>query len=381
MKRLRKARTRLLISNPFFGTLALRLELVEADTLETMATDGTHLFFNPAFVDKIDDDQLVGVLAHEVLHCANLHPFRRGERDPSRWNEACDYAINDILFENGFRLPDGALHDPRYADMAAERIYETLRPKTVGGTSGNDATNPSPPTSDPGGCGGVLDPQSDPGSPLPAPQAKQAEQEWQVAVIKAHQTAKAAGHAPAGLDRTVEAIKNPKIDWRTLLSRFVSEQDRSDYSWSRPNPRYLSQGLILPSLHSPAVGEIVIACDTSGSINQQQIDQVNAELNGILKTSRPSRVTVLHCDSQIQSVERFTTDMGSISLKPVGYGGTDLRPPFTWCRENGVRPSAIIYFTDLISRHFPQSAPAPTLWITPNDRTGPFGRTISLRYG
>jgi len=110
-QKLTRARVRLLLEQVFFGTLALRLKLVPGN-LPTMATDGSRIVYNPAFVDQLKPAELEGTLAHEVLHCALGHQCRRGERDPELWNQAADFAINPILLGNGFTLPAGGAGGP-----------------------------------------------------------------------------------------------------------------------------------------------------------------------------------------------------------------------------------------------------------------------------
>jgi len=374
--RIVKARSNLLISQPFFGTLALRLVLEKDTSIDTMSTDGTKILFNPDFVDQLDNDELMGVFAHEVLHCSNLHHLRMEGRDPIVWNEACDYAINRIILENGFKLPSGALVDAAFDGMSAEEIYAIL-PKDK--PPGSDPNNGN---SDPGRFGDIHEPKSEAGEKLSKSEKRRKEAEWKSATLQAHQTCKSAGKTPAGVERLIKSIKHPKIDWRRLLHKFISERDTSDYNWSRPNRRFIHQDIYLPSMESPALGEVVVICDTSGSIRQEQIDQVNAELNGILKTASPSLVTVLHCNVAITKVESFKPTDGTVTLMPVGSGGTDLKPPFEWMKTHGKKPAAIIYFTDLItSRGFPENTPAPLIWITPNKRKAPIGTTISLAYG
>src|SRR5215471_2030345 len=121
-----RARTQLLLNQPFFGTLCLRLKLVPLPSFPTMATDGRRIVYNPAFVEKLGPAELEGVLAHEVMHCALAHHCRRGERDAQLWNQATDYAVNPILINNGITLPKDALIDPAFADLGAEEIYARL---------------------------------------------------------------------------------------------------------------------------------------------------------------------------------------------------------------------------------------------------------------
>jgi predicted metal-dependent peptidase len=124
--RIQKARTALLLDHPFFGSLLFRLKGRESRSIATMATDGVSLYYNPEFVDTLNSATLSGVLAHEVLHPGLHHHARRNGRDPRRWNEACDYAINPLLLDAGLSLPDGVLVDSRFREMSAEQIYNLL---------------------------------------------------------------------------------------------------------------------------------------------------------------------------------------------------------------------------------------------------------------
>jgi predicted metal-dependent peptidase len=124
--RIQKARTALLLDHPFFGTLLFRLGAQARNSIATMATDGVSLYFNPEFVEGLSSAELIGTLAHEVMHPALQHHTRRGGRNPRRWNMACDYAINPMLVDAGLTLPKDVLMDHRFRGMSAEEIYNRL---------------------------------------------------------------------------------------------------------------------------------------------------------------------------------------------------------------------------------------------------------------
>ena len=124
--RIQKARTALVLDHPFFGSLLFRLKGRESRSVKTMATDGVSLYYNPEFVETLNAATLAGTLAHEVMHPALHHHVRRSGRDPKRWNEACDYAINPLLVDAGLSLPEGVLLDNRFRGMSAEQIYNLL---------------------------------------------------------------------------------------------------------------------------------------------------------------------------------------------------------------------------------------------------------------
>lgn len=124
--RIARQRTELVLSQPFFGALALRLAVREDSSAKTFWVDGETLGYNPAYLESLSDLELRGVIAHEVLHVANGHCWRQGARDPGRWNDACDYAINPIVQSSGMVLPKGLLVDARYTGKSAEEIYGLL---------------------------------------------------------------------------------------------------------------------------------------------------------------------------------------------------------------------------------------------------------------
>src|ERR1700747_376880 len=124
--RIQKARTALLLDHPFFGTLLFRLGARACSPIATMATNGVSLYFNPEFVETLCSAELIGTLAHEVMHPALQHHTRRAGRSPKRWNMACDDAINPMLRDAGLMLPKDVLYEARFVGMSAEEIYNLL---------------------------------------------------------------------------------------------------------------------------------------------------------------------------------------------------------------------------------------------------------------
>jgi predicted metal-dependent peptidase len=354
---LTKARTALLIDNPFFGTLTLRLEVEEAQGLATAGTDGKKLYYNPDFINRLPLEHLKAVLAHEVLHVALLHHTRREQRDPRKWNIAADYAINPLLAKSGFTLPDGCLLDHQYADMATEEIYRQLPDDNQGqgGQGGGEGQD-----QDPGGMGGVIDAPRD-GKDGKSGGFGRAEEDAKIATQQAAQAAKACGTIPAGIKRLVDEIINPKLPWQDILRRFVDATAKNDYTWSYPNRRHIADGLYLPSMYSEELGHIVLAVDTSGSIDREALNQFSAELNSILEYAN-AELTVIYSDSEVTGVEVFTKSDLPLTLHPVGGGGTDFRPAFQYVEDHNLDPKFFIYFTDM-DGHFPDKAPDyPVLW-------------------
>lgn len=357
----------------FFACLALRLKLEVDWSCGTMATDGRVLAYHPGFVAGLAPDELAGVLAHEVMHVALAHPFRRGTRDEAVWNVACDLAVNPLLLGVGVRLPAGRLvpGEGKYADLpagkSAEEYYALLGPPPEPGTEGGSG-------SDPGGCGGVREPGD--GSPA---DIRDAESECLAAVAQAEQVARGRGELPGGIGRSVDEVLRPVADWRSVLREFVRSHARDDYSWSRPNRRYIAQGLYLPGLHSDALGDVVLAVDTSGSVGPKELGVFAAEANAVLEAF-DCTVTVIYHDTDVQAVREWRSSDGPLSLEPVGGGGTSHRCVFEWLAASGLDPACVVCLTDLDTR-FPSDPPlVPVLWaVVGSCRTvPPFGTRVAV---
>jgi len=390
--RIQKARTTLLLDHPFFGSLLFRLKGREQRSIPTMATDGVSLYYNPEFVDTLNSATLAGVLAHEVMHPALQHHVRRSGRDPRRWNEACDYAINPLLLDAGLSLPDGVLVDHRFRGMSAEQIYNLreaeAQPQSSGQNSsdadagtGTDETRekqanadePTAPETE-GGIGQVLD------APLPndeTPSVEEQAREWSVAVNQAVTLSKQAGKTPAGLVRTLEGAAEATVEWRELLRQLWSNTIPADSSWMRPNRRHIWNGLYLPGVVREGVGEIAIAVDCSGSVNARLLRLFEAEVCSILEGSRSQCVHVLYFDTEVHKVETFQAGE-QVHLNPVGGGGTEFGPCFDWLEERGIWPQTLVFLTDLCGT-FPETEPGyPVLWASTERRKAPFGSVIPM---
>ncbi len=365
-KKIQSARTALVLEQPFFGVLALRLKVIESDAFDTMATDGVMLGYNPAFVEKLNHDELKGLIAHEVMHCACGHPWREGARNHDKWNRAADYAINSVLTNAGFRLPAGGLRDPQYDGKSAEWIYDRL-PEDKGGGGGNGGTGKRPPL---------------PGETMPAPsdadQQGHGEADWQAAVAQAAKAAEMMGKLPGSLKRfAAEAVK-PKVDWKSALRRFVQTSATSDYTWQLPSRRFMSMGLYLPTMRSDEIGPIMVVIDTSGSIDSVTLGQFWAEVCSIQQETRPRRVHVVYADAKVHRHDVFEKDE-HMECNYVGGGGTDFRPALAEIDGIEEKPVCVVYLTDGVGTEGNQAPEMPVLWaIAGRPRSMAFGDTLEI---
>lgn len=417
-KRVEATVTNLVMTEPFYASLALQLAITESHgETSTMATDGTRMFYHPDFIAACKDRELRTPVVEEVLHNAMGHRHRAPEAaDWETWNRACDQEIRWMLVEENekaaqrheaepfpFPFPEKSLPDPQYRGMAAEAVYGRMMAEKdaqrqqpegqgQGEGTGEGLNTPGqgqkPSQGQPGQSGGQLPPQpGEDGSwgefqkPTGSQSERQQEKEqWQQATLQAARLAKGRGNLPSAIAKLVEEIIQPKTDWRQLLRDFMTEITNADWCWSRPNLRYAHTEFILPSLRSEKLGKVFFATDTSGSIFSEP--DILAAFQGakqqVLDELTPTALVDIMCDAEIQKVTEYTPG-DVIDKETPGGGGTDFRPVFDHLEKEEETPLCLIFLTDLDGT-FPEQDPGyPVLWVTwEKPREVPFGTVVKM---
>jgi predicted metal-dependent peptidase len=356
----------------FFGHMAMRLELVITEKVPTAAVgDGWNIWVNPNFwVGLQKPSHRVGVLAHEIMHIALKHHLRRGHRNPELYNIAADIVINEILIECGLELPSSAMR----AEMFSLPVGETTEwyyEKLMQNAKANKMAKQG---GDPGGTGGVMD------STVQG-KAEQTEAEADVdSAVNASKTEAAKrGDVPGLMSSFFDTHGKPEIDYWDVLRPFLQSFSKDDYCWSRPNKRFIHQGIYLPGMHSENVGKVVVLVDGSGSCwDEAVMTRFASELSGVMDVN-PMELVVVYHDIPVQKVETLLPG-DPFKLTPQGGGGTSHIPAFKWVEDNASDALCVIALTDLYSE-FPSRPPAmPVFWISiARDTTAPWGEVLKVK--
>lgn len=411
-EKLEKARVKIICEAPFFGSIALGLPSELDESVGTASTDGTRIRYAPTFLEKLEVRQVVGLIAHEVLHVALLHSTSRGNRDPIRWNHACDYVINLILKDGGYYLPEGGLIDEKYRNLSEYQVYELLAKKDAekpkpqpkskpdkgddesesssgqgdsksedkgdkegDGKGDGEGDNEGDPSA---GWGKVEDPTEKDGSKASPARLAEVAQKAIEQVAGAEATARLAGNLPAGVDRLLGNARKPAVNWRDTLRRLLTEKTRDDWSWRRPNRRYRTA--ILPSLHSEGSGVLAISVDTSGSISPDLYKQAIAEIKECASTIK-ARVFIGSCDTTHYGFEEYLD--GDALPHLAGGGGTDFDDASIKLEElvsQGNEVKAHVFITDGETNNWGAEI-CPTIWaIHSNTRNiqPPYGELVNI---
>jgi len=384
---LERARALIVLNHPFYSVLLLNSRTRITTAIPTAAASANEILVNPDFYCKLNKKESIAVLLHEVLHMAFSHVTRRGNRnivivDPAGnavtlWNISVDIVVNQTLTEGGYTLPKGCVEpEERYKGWSAEEVYEALEKQLkssknkgqtgkemsgykwvddhIEGQSGPGEKKDDGKSGD-GGKDGLSVKE------LSEAEKKESQQEWQ-ATIEAAATAQrmsGKGALPAGVQKMLDELLNPKIPWDQLLPYLLTTYIPYDYSEVSYDRRLISQGIYVSDL-SDTKAQVAVGIDTSGSISDDDIKQFLSEILGILNTRNVSSVRCMTCDAQVHEDE-IVKIASDIPIKISGRGGTNFNPVFELLEET--KPQLLVYITDG-EGDYPKEAPSyPVLWV------------------
>jgi len=354
-----KARIALVLKQPFFGNLAMRLKLVNADSwLTTAATDGRHFYYNSDFILKLPTNQMMFLFCHELLHCAYDHMNRGMGKQKDIANVAMDYVVNAdcIKYNLGQKITVvPVLYDRKYDDWNFEQVYDDLiknaqkiNIEDLLDQLLDDHLDPEKDGKGSGDGEGKDGDKEGKGRPTLSQEERQKiKDEFKEAMLAAAQSA-GAGNVPGNVKRMINELTQPKINWRELITQQIQSTVKNDYTWTIPNKKMFSQGFVLPNMRKDQAIDVCIAIDTSGSIGQEQLNNFFGEINGIMQTFDDYKVKIWCFDTQVHNPQEYTTADGDelVNYEPKGFGGTDFDANWTWMKNEDVNPKLFIVFTD-----------------------------------
>ena len=353
------ARVGLLLRASFFGNLATRLKLVNADEwCTTAATDGRNFYYNSRFIDMLKPKEVEFLFGHEVLHCVYDHFGRKGDRDHQLFNIANDYCVNADLKKHRvgeFITTVPCLYDSKYQDMSSEEVYDILYENAEKIDIGSLIDKMLDEHLDGEGDDGDGEkdengqPKNGKGRPkLSAEERQQIKDEIKEAVLAAAAASDGAGNLPAGVRRIIEDMTAPKMNWRELLRMQLESTIKSDYTWMRSSRKGWHLDAVMPGMKFDPMIDIAVSIDASGSMGDKMLKDFLAEVAGIMEQFPAYRIHVLSFDTQVYNPQQFDSEnLDDITgYEIMGGGGTDFDCVFQYFKENEIEPKRHIMFTD-----------------------------------
>jgi predicted metal-dependent peptidase len=420
-----KAKAHMIARYPFYAIIAFKMDFRNAEEdgmwmVRTMGTDGRHCWWNTDFVISLTLDELIGVIAHEVLHVAMMHMLRRGMRDPIIWNVAADAVINPILLDSGLKLPSDRIFIEKYQGWTAERAYDDLAksqpdlPKKFSvPMPGSDKPGQGKPSQSNGNgkadqpgkgdgqgdqdddgepgegkplWGTFMEPRNDDGEAMSEADKSTLENEIKITVVQAAEAAKAIGKLPGALHGLIKAVGTPSVNWKDYILSFVKGAVPDNYTWTRPNRSIMANyGIYAPRMENRGCGNGVLSIDVSASVSDAELVTDVTEIVGLIEQLNPDRLWIIQHDAIVQKVEEWEAGEDFKELKVAGRGGTNIQPVFRKVEKMDEQIDWMICFTDFAINDFPPAKDAPdypVLWACtgPDRGEAKFGTYLALKH-
>ena len=319
------------------------VKVEEADKCPTAYTNGRDVVYGRDFIANLSDSDLRGLILHENKHKMYRHLAtwqHLNKINPSKANRACDYVINLEILDEGERtsgfvsVPKGGLVDEQYRNMNAQEVFYKLQDDDDDGQ---------------GSGSGSLDEHGwDEAQEMSAEEADKLSKEIDQAI---RQGAILAGKVKGTLDRCFTDLLSAKVDWKEALREFVSAvcSGKDESTWRKPNRRWLQHDIYMPSTISETMGRVVIAIDTSGSIDDQAVNRFLSEVVAIMNNVNPEMVDLIYWGSDVVGHEVYglgDADRMKSSTKPKGGGGTSPSCITAYLKDKNIVPECAIVLTD-----------------------------------
>jgi len=430
-EKLIRARVQLQKEKPFFSYLTMHLTFIEQPEIETAGVDMYgNLYFNSDFINKLTDDQIKGVMAHEVMHCALEHLERGKGKNHELFNIASDTVINSMLLDDGMSLPENAINPyngeitifgitiKKASEKTSEEVYDKLYrglskkikkdmkaikkylekngvkgfdKHIYGNGDGKGDKKKNGKCDNCNGTGKVGDkdcPKCNGTGNKNGKKISDKQVDWKKTLVDACTYARQRGDLPAGMERVVGQLMETYIDWKGLLYRYITNQIPIDFTWAKPSKRSYSTGIYLPDTVRESI-DVMVAVDTSGSISQKELAEFISEISSICNSFKNVDLTVIDCDCQVNGIHPMRNAQASEVVERIGKnlkggGGTSHIPVFDWINKNKPQSKFVIAFTDGYTSFPPKSqVNMPVLWVVAghwraDSKDFPYGQVIEL---
>jgi predicted metal-dependent peptidase len=347
----------------------------------TAYTDGVNKRYGRAFLTAIckEDAEVNGIILHENLHIVLRHTIYGKDmfmENKDRANRAADYVVNGIIMaikdKKLVKLPDGGLYEPRFDNMNMRQVYNILKDEEGGGGGGKGKPDPNgdPSNGNGSGRGEYQFDEHDFSADMTDEELKEMDGKIDRAI---REGAILAGRLGVDLPRAITEMLEPQVDWRREFADFVSStcKGKDEYTWRRFNRRMLPNDMYLPTVENETIGEIVVGMDTSGSIDQDQLNEFASELVSIAEAVRPEAIRILWWDTKVHGEQLFTDNYEQIGslLKPLGGGGTRVSSVSEYINKKKIKAECVVIFTDgYLENDVKWDINSPTLWLVTQNK-------------
>ena len=376
-----KAKAKLMLEHPYFGTVASALALEKNNTILTFTSDGLKMHYNSEYLDKLSVEEVEFVMANGAMHTVLKHYERLNGRTKWLWQTATDYVVNAMLVKNGMQLPEYAYFENKFEGLYVEEVYAILSAEMKDNSEYSiEEENQQINDTDDKNMENLHvqkehAPDSNAQESIEEESAEEKE-ETKERLEQIFQKLKRQGNLPKELELVIPEYFSNKVDWREFLYGYIAAHAKTSYRFTPPNMKYLYRGIYLPSLSSDLL-RVIVAIDTSGSVDEALLSTFLGEVTSMMQQYPNYEIELITADAKIQSVKTFLPGE-PLDYSISGGGGTDFRPVFEYVQMHIDYPTLLIYFTDGEGIFPKEEPPYNVLWVAPEPIEIPFGELVIL---
>jgi len=393
-QKITKAKAKLMLEQPYFGTVASALPLEKNNDILTFTSDGVKMHYNSEYLDRLSLEEVEFVMANGAMHTVLKHHERLGDRTKWLWQTATDYVVNAMLVKNGMHLPEYAYFEEKFDGMYVEEVYEMLRAEMMDNSDHSMEQETEQITdSDETGVenlhmqkehtpdNNAEDTEEEQNADdneevLNTPEKKEEQEEMKERLEQIFQKFKRQGNLPKDLELVIPEYFSHKVDWREFLYGYIATHAKTSYTFTPPNMKFLYRGIYLPSMSSDLL-HVIVAVDTSGSVDEALLSTFLGEVSAMMQQYPNYEIDLITADAKVQSHKTFLPGE-PLDYEISGGGGTDFRPVFEYIDQQIDYPTLLLYFTDG-DGIFPKDVPMyDVLWVMPQEVDVPFGEALLL---
>lgn len=413
LEKITRAKIQLGYTHPFWSYLVLHGKYSEDNDIPTIGVDQNgNVRFNKKFINSLSESEIEGVIAHEIFHVAFEHLNRlktMPKGNAMAWNVAADIVTNNELVKDGLDIPRVGIIPHRdevtlengytvsdISKKTVEKIYGEIANEDVSQDERMDShtfdpnseKNENKEDKGSGGNGESGDNQTKDSNDGSGQSKKQETSEtndtaqtttsgdedfgkknWTEILVEAATFAKQRGTLPSGIERRLNKLLNPEIDWKNKLYKYVTDEIPYDYTYAKPSKKSIASGFYMPSSIKEKLS-VVVGVDVSGSVSQKEFTKYMTEVVSLAKTFAQVDMTLLTWDTQVREV--YKVENGNIdkiqNLKMSGGGGTNINAYFRKVKELG-DPRLLITLTDGYFGRIEEELNAKKIWVLTSRRS------------
>ena len=377
LEQLSKTKSKCLLNlNPFYSSVivAIKYKFV-SDKSITAHTNGVSVTIGEQFWDKLNSKERIFLVLHEISHIILDHVgrgkrFRNNMMKLQIWFLACDYFINLTLVDdntnNKYQFIKNGLLNKKYKDMSTDEIYKKLieeqknNPRKI-----QLLIESEQPLKD--------DMEMSSGSDSSGSDEYKEEEAKVRSIVKSaisQNRNQKFSNSSSFMSELELLLDPPKVNWKTLLSRYMHMKFKKGKNYARPHRRTMFNKKLYIKTYKTDVklGDLLVYIDVSGSCTVEDITNMASELKHIVAQYKPDSIVFSSFNTAICETVVINS-LEDVPTKMRISGGTNVQSCIDHINNHKSRVCLSVIMSDFYTPAFNEPENVPLLMLAINNPT------------